>query len=101
MKYSHLRPLLITVEPVSSAILRIKLADSRKIEVWKKHWERIGECGYTVIYLVNEKGKSMSAAQKVALSSIIRQADTFHGFAHRLGSWVDRLEKAALKATLA
>ena len=40
----------------------------------------------------------MSAAQKEVLVDVIRQSDTFHGFAHRLGSWVDRLEKAAYKA---
>jgi len=96
--FSHLRPILITVEPVSSVILRIELADSRKIEVWKEHWECIDESGYTAIYLVNDEGKSMSAAQKEALVNVIRQSDTFHGFAHRLGAWVDRLEKAAYQA---
>ncbi len=39
--FSHLRPILITVEPVSSAILRIELADSRQVAVWKEHWECI------------------------------------------------------------
>ena len=96
--FSHLKPILVTVDPVSSVILRIKLADSRKIEIWKNHWECIGKSGYVAISLVNDEGNSMSAAQKEVLSSIIRQSDTFHGFAHRLGSWVDRLEKAALKA---
>jgi len=95
--FSHLRPILITVEPGSSAILRIELADSRKIEEWKNHWECIDENGYTVIYLVNDEGISMSAAQKEVLVNVIRQSDTFHGFAHRLGAWVDRLEKAAYK----
>ena len=96
--FSHLRPILITVDPVSSAILRIELADSRKIEIWKKHWECIAESGYTVIYLVNDEGISMSGAQKEALVEVIRQSDTFHGLAHRLGAWVDRLEKAAYSA---
>lgn len=96
--FSHLRPILITVDPVSSAILRIELADSRKIEIWKKHWECIAESGYIAIYLVNDEGISMSGAQKEALVEVIRQSDTFHGLAHRLGAWVDRLEKAACKA---
>ena len=96
--FSHLKPILISVEPVSSTILRIELADSRKIEVWKQHWECIDSSGYTAIYLVNDEGKSMSAAQKEVLADVIRQSDTFNGFAHRLGLWVDRLEKAAYKA---
>jgi hypothetical protein len=32
-------PILVTVDPISSAILRIELADSRKVEDWKNHWE--------------------------------------------------------------
>jgi hypothetical protein len=96
--FSHLQPILITVEPVSSTILRIELADSRKIEIWKNHWECIDKSGYIAVYLVNDEGKSMSGAQKEVLVNVIRQSDTFHGFAHRLGSWVDRLEKAALTA---
>ncbi len=32
------------------------------------------------------------------LSDVVRQSDTYHVIAHRLGSWTDRLEKAACKA---
>ena len=31
-------PILVTVDPISSAILRMELADSRKVEDWKNHW---------------------------------------------------------------
>ena len=96
--FSHLRPILITVEPVSSAILRIELADSREVAVWREHWECIERSGYLAVYLVNDEGTSMSAAQKEVLADVIRQSDTFHGLAHRLGAWVDRLEKAAYAA---
>ncbi len=96
--FSHLRPILITVDPVSSAILRIELAESREVAVWKEHWECIERSGYIAFYLVNDEGTSMSAAQKEALTDVIRQSDTFHGLAHRLGAWVDRLEKAAYAA---
>jgi len=96
--FSHLRPILITVDPVSSAILRIELAESREVAVWKEHWECIERSGYIAFYLVNDEGTSMSAAQKEALKDVIRQSDTFHGLAHRLGAWVDRLEKAAYAA---
>ncbi|MFH1733382.1 MAG: hypothetical protein ABIE92_01625 [bacterium] len=96
--FSHLLPILITVEPVSSVILRIELAESREVAVWQEHWECIERGGYLAVYLVNDEGTSMSAAQKQALSNVIRQSDTFHGLAHRLGAWVDRLEKAAYVA---
>ena len=96
--FSHFRPILITVDPVSSAILRIELADSREVSVWKEHWECIERSGYLAVYLVNDEGKSKSLAQKKVLSQVIRQSDTFHGLAHRLGAWVDRLEKTAYTA---
>jgi len=96
--FSHFRPILITVDPVSSAILRIELADSREVSVWKEHWECIERSGYLAVYLVNDEGKSMLLAQKKVLSQVIRQSDTFHGLAHRLGAWVDRLEKTAYTA---
>jgi len=96
--FSHLRPILITVEPVSSAILRIELADSREVSVWREHWECIERNGYFAVYLVNDEGKSMSVAQREVLADVIRQSDTFHGLAHRLGAWVERFEKAAYAA---
>ena len=91
-------PILVTVDPISSAILRIELADSRKAEDWKKHWECIQKNGYIASYLVTDEGKGLCAAQKEALADIIRQPDTYHAIAHRLGKWVNILEQAALKA---
>ena len=74
----------MTVDPISSAILRIELADSRKVEDWKKHWECIQNSGYIATYLVTDEGKGLCAAQKEALADIIRQPDTYHAIAHRL-----------------
>lgn len=91
-------PILVTVDPISSAILRMELADSRKVEDWKKHWECIQKSGYIATYLVTDEGKGLCAAQKEALADIIRQPDTYHAIAHRLGKWVNVLEQAALKA---
>lgn len=96
--FSKSNPILITVDPISSAILRIELADSRKVEDWKKHWECLEANGYYAIYLVSDEGKSLCQAQKQAMVDSIRQADTFHALAHQLGKWVNILEQAANKA---
>ena len=74
------------------------MADSRGVAVWREHWECIERSEYLAVYLVNDEGKSMSGAQKEPLSDVVRQSDTFHGFAHRLGLWVDRLERTAYAA---
>ena len=91
-------PILVTVDPISSAILRIELADSRKIEDWKKHWECIQENGHIATYLVTDEGKGLCGAKKEALADIFRQPDTYHAIAHQLGMWVNNLEQKALGA---
>jgi len=96
--FSKSTPILITVDPISSAILRIELADSRKVDDWKKHWKCLENNGYRTIYLVSDEGKSLCQAQKQALIDSIRQSDTFHAIALRLGRWVYTLEQVAYKA---
>jgi len=78
-------PILVTVDPISSAILRIELADSRKVEDWKNHWECLQKNGYIASYLVTDEGRGLCAAQKEALADILRQPDTYHAIAHNLG----------------
>ena len=96
--FSHMRPILISVDPISSAILRIEVVAARSVEAWKHHWQCIYEHGHLATYLVNDEGIAMAGAQKELLPEITRQADSFHGIAHRLGLWVDRLEKKAYAA---
>jgi hypothetical protein len=96
--FSKSTPILITVDPISSAILRIELADSRKVDDWQKHWKCLEDNGYCTIYLVSDEGKSLCQAQQQSLVDSIRQSDTFHAIAYRLGKWVDTLEQVAHKA---
>jgi hypothetical protein len=96
--FSKSVPILITVDPISSAILKIELADTRKVDDWKRHWQCLEKNGYMAIYLVSDEGKSLCQAQKEALADVIRQPDTYHAIAHKLGNWVNILENAAYKA---
>ncbi len=91
-------PILITVDSISSAILKIELADTRKAEDWKNHWEFIEDNGYMAAYLVTDEGKGLISAHKEALGDLIRQPDTYHAIAHHLGKYVDIYEKAAYGA---
>jgi len=84
-------PILVTVDPISSVILRIELADSRKVEDWKNHWECLEKNGYIATYLVTDEGRGLCSAQKEALADIIKQPDTYHAIAHQLGKWVNIL----------
>jgi len=96
--FSKTLPILVTVDPCSSVILRIELADSRKAEDWKRHFECLHDNGVEAIYLVSDEGNGIRAGHAEVMSDVVRQSDTYHAIAHQLGSWADRLEKAAYKA---
>ena len=96
--FSKATPILVTVDPCSSAILRIELADSRKAEDWKRHFECLYENGVEAVYLVCDEGQGIRAAHAQVMSDVVRQSDTYHAIAHQLGSWADHLEKTAYKA---
>ncbi len=96
--FSKTIPILVTVDPCSSAILRIELAESRKAEDWKRHFECLYDNGLEMIYLVSDEGQGIRAGHADAVSDAVRQSDTYHAIAHQLGSWMDRLETAAYKA---
>ncbi|MBW2187906.1 MAG: hypothetical protein JRG71_16515 [Deltaproteobacteria bacterium] len=96
--FSKARPILVTVDPCSSAILRIELSETRHSNDWKKHFECLMDNGMEAIYLVSDDGVGLRAGHSAALSHTVRQSDTYHAVAHTLGSWVDRLEISAYKA---
>lgn len=91
-------PVLITVDPISSAILKIELAEKRRAEEWKKHWICLENNGFEAIYLVTDEGSGLCSAHDEFFLGVMRQPDTFHAVAYRLGSWLKRLETSAYKA---
>ena len=86
--FSKSLPILVTVEPISSAILKIELADTRKAEDWKKHWRCLEKNGYSATYLVSDEGIGICKAKEETFGDIMRQPDTYHAIAHRLGLWI-------------
>jgi len=96
--FSCSRPLLISVDPISTTILRIELAESRKTEDWIRHFDELKKSGVEVVLLVSDEGSGLCAAIDSSFPSISRQSDTFHAISHRLGKWVDSLEKSAYAA---
>jgi hypothetical protein len=86
---------LITVDPVSSAILSIELTDHRTAEAWKDHLSNLVANGFSPRLIVSDAGGALKAAHSDIFADIPWQLDTFHGIAHRLGDWDRRLEKSA------
>lgn len=91
--YAKSQPILITVDPVSSAILSIELADNRSGEQWCQHYERLLANGYQPKQLTSDAGPGICAANTTLFPAIPWQLDTFHSVAHRLGDWGRRLAK--------
>jgi hypothetical protein len=95
--FSKAVPILITVDPCSSAILRMELADGRSCDDWKKHFDCLKANGIEAIYMVSDDGTGLRAGHAEAIGGI-RQSDTYHAVPHNLGSWCHRLETSAYAA---
>jgi len=96
--FSKTTPILVTVDPISTVILRMELSDSRKAEDWEKHFQCIIGNGFEATQMVSDDGQGLRAGHNEAMSDVIRQTDTYHAVAHNLGSWMIHLEKSAYKA---
>jgi len=89
-------PILITVEPKSSVILSIELADDRKKITWSEHIAKIESAEkIEIVSMVTDNGTGLRSA--IGDKNISWQPDTYHAIAHRLGKWVHILEQRAYK----
>jgi hypothetical protein len=88
--FSKNTPILVTVDPVSSAILKMELSDTRTAKDWVEHWNCIENNGHIAVYLVSDEGSGLTSGHSQGLSDVSWQPDTFHTIAHRPGLWVDR-----------
>ncbi len=91
--FSKRTPILITVDPISSAILKIEKAENRKGETWKKHFDEVKESGISVIGVVRDEGNGLALGAKESMPEAIYQVDSYHAVAHRFGELVGKFEK--------
>jgi hypothetical protein len=71
------RPILLTVEPRSLAILKIELGDNREAETWKKHWEALADAGLIAPQtVVADQGAGL--VKGCALMGLRHHPDVFH-----------------------
>jgi len=80
--FSHSRPILISADPISSAILKIQLGESRETKVWIDHFNSLKDNGVNIINVVCDEAKPICSAVEQSLDKI-RQPDTFHAVSHR------------------
>jgi hypothetical protein len=93
------QPILITLEPISSAILNIELADNRTGETWEKHLNYpLANRNIEIVNVVSDNGLGIILGVKNSLPNVHRQPDTFHALSNNLGIWISRLESKAYSA---
>ena len=93
--YAKSLPILITCDPVSFAILHIKLCESCTSKEWETEWKQLGAKGVIPLYIAKDEGVQMECAAKEIFPDVDIQSDTYHGVAHKLGLWHKRLETEA------
>src|SRR4029453_6784833 len=71
------RPILLTVEPKSLAILKIEFVENREAETWKQHWQALVEAGLiTQQTVVSDQGSGL--VKGCALMGLTHHPDLFH-----------------------
>jgi len=69
--YLGRHPILVTVDPLSGAILRMDVLDRLSKEAWQAHWQ--------ALRLTSDEAWVMQAAREETFEAISWQPDTFHG----------------------
>ncbi len=96
--FANGKPILISVEPLSSVILAMELSPKRDEAAWKAHFEKLKFHGFKTAYIVSDCCSAIKAAAKNTFDKLEFQPDTFHAVAHKLGKWVHSLEGSMDKA---
>jgi tetratricopeptide (TPR) repeat protein len=91
-------PILITIEPQSTTILRIELADDRTSKTWQEHWIEIERNHYYTLGLVSDRGKGLVEGFKESFEGLPYYPDHFHEFRELAQIILVELEKKAYSA---
>src|SRR5712692_11684384 len=73
-------PILVTIEPHSTAILRIELATDRSASTWKAHFETLHEHHFSSIGMASDRGVGLVAGYREAHPEALWVRDQFHEF---------------------
>ncbi len=90
-------PILITIDPVSTAILRIELADDRTAATWKNHFDALNEHQFELRGLGSDRGNGLVKGYQDACQDSAWCSDHFHEF-RGLTHLCSTLEKQAYAA---
>ena len=95
--FANSRPILITIEHKSSAILKIELAENRSKETWGQHFIQIEQNGFYTIGLSSDGGTGVTGGYGEKFPDNPWYSDHFHEFSD-LTKLLVHLEKQAYAA---
>ena len=90
-------PILVTIEPQSTAILKIELASDRSAKTWESHFRDLGAHRFHSLGLASDRGVGLKAGYQAAGQDGFWVCDQFHEF-QDLFSRCHQLERKAYGA---
>jgi hypothetical protein len=96
--FSNSQPILIDVDPISSIIIKIELAQDRTGETWSEHYNGILENGFEIDGVTSDGGTGLLSGLKKSKIEGSWQPDTYHAIAHQLGAFVSKFKLKAYNA---
>jgi hypothetical protein len=90
-------PILVTIEPHSTAMLRIELAADRSASTWKAHFDTLQAHHFSSIGLASDRGVGLVAGYREAHPEALWVSDQFHEF-HDLFNLRSQWERKAYGA---
>jgi len=91
------RPILITLEAQSTAILKVQLASERSAPTWQRHFEELRDHHFQSIGLASDRGVGLVAGYQAACPEALWVCDQFHEF-QGLFKRCHQLERQAYRA---
>lgn len=91
------RPILVTIDPVSTAILRIELAPNRKADTWELHYQALKDHLIVAKGLGSDRAESINKGFRGVFDNRVWCSDHFHEF-NGLVNLMAALEKQAYAA---
>ena len=91
------RPILVTIDPVSTAILRIELAPNRNAETWELHYQALKDNLILAKGLGSDRAISINKGLQAVFDNLVWCSDHFHEF-NDLVKLLATLEKQAYAA---
>ena len=95
--FPNAQPVLLTVEPESLAIFRIKLADKRDSSEWEDHFSQLQKHGFSPQTLGSDRGQGIVKACQEMFPHVNWQPDIFHEI-REISRAISCLQRKAYKA---